>query len=250
MPVLCCFGPMPWSSKEQPSLFDTTPIDGLQFLLGAVLAERYQQERLNDQKYPVIHFPSGVTRELRPGGTDQQTPFVHMMGALALPYQTTRDAAYELAQTAAQARDFQVLKQFDNNLTIMNAEGNRAYHVIFDNQHRQLIDLIHYPRWAMEILDGVSRAALPPLYSMEKQGLNAVAPIKFFTPDSGWTWYPTEFDGEDLFFGLVAGLEVELGYFSWAELEAVRGPLGQPIERDLYFKPTPLKTLKQYHERS
>jgi hypothetical protein len=35
--------------------------------------------------------------------------------------------------------------------------------------------------------------------------------VKYFTPDSNWTWYASEFDGEDTFFGPVAGFEVELG---------------------------------------
>ena len=42
------------------------------------------------------------------------------------------------------------------------------------------------------------------------------------------------------FFGLVFGHEREYGYFLLSELEEVRGPLGLPIERDLYFKPKPL----------
>jgi hypothetical protein len=54
----------------------------------------------------------------------------------------------------------------------------------------------------------------------------------------------TEFDGEDLFFGLVQGLEEELGYFSLSELESVR-VLGLPVERDLYFTPKPLSELTQ-----
>ena len=132
----------------------------------------------------------------------------------------------------------------------MNAEGNRAYHLIYDNQAGYLTDIIPYPRWAMELLDGESRAVLPPLYYNEKQGMSAISPLKFFTPDSGWTWYPTEFDGKDIFFGLVSGLEVELCYFSLSELEAVRGPLDLPVERDLYFKPTTVRELQQLHNRS
>jgi hypothetical protein len=54
----------------------------------------------------------------------------------------------------------------------------------------------------------------------------------------------TEFDGEDLLFGLVQGLEEELGYFSLSELESVR-VLGLPVERDLYFTPKPLSALRQ-----
>ena len=68
--------------------------------------------------------------------------------------------------------------------------------------------------------------------------------VKFFTPDSYWTWYATEFDGTDTFFGLVDGQEQELGYFSLSELEDVRGPLGLPVERDLHFNPTPLSEVR------
>ena len=73
--------------------------------------------------------------------------------------------------------------------------------------------------------------------------------IKFFTPDSQWSWYPTEFDGNDILFGLVSGLEVELGYFSLSELESVRGELGLPIERDLYYEPHTMDELREYHDR-
>jgi hypothetical protein len=50
-----------------------------------------------------------------------------------------------------------------------------------------------------------SRDRSPELYSGEEQGMNAKAHVKFFTPDSNWTWYASEFDGEDVFFGLVIG---------------------------------------------
>ncbi len=73
---------------------------------------------------------------------------------------------------------------------------------------------------------------------------DAQAVVKYFTPDADWTWYATEYDPESrLFFGLVDGFERELGYFSLDELEQLRGPLGLPVERDLYWKPTPLSEL-------
>ena len=64
--------------------------------------------------------------------------------------------------------------------------------------------------------------------------------MKFFTPDSSWTWYV--FEGEEdaigdwTFFGLVDGHEKELGYFTLSELQEVRGSLRLPVERDMYFK--------------
>jgi len=91
----------------------------------------------------------------------------------------------------------------------------------------------------MKLLTKANREALPALYSQENVE-DPIVRVKFFTPDSNWTWYATEFDGEDLFFGLVDGFEKELGYFSLAELSTTRGPLGLPIERDRYFKPCPL----------
>jgi hypothetical protein len=69
--------------------------------------------------------------------------------------------------------------------------------------------------------------------------------VKIFTPDSSWTWYAFEFDGNDIFFGLVSGLEVELGYFSLSEFEEIRETLGLPIERDLYFTPITLSELME-----
>ncbi|MCL6753372.1 DUF2958 domain-containing protein [Nostoc sp. CCCryo 231-06] len=93
----------------------------------------------------------------------------------------------------------------------------------------------------MELLPAEIRALLPALYA-QSECSDAIAYIKFFTPDSNWTWYVTEFDGEDTFFGLVVGFDEELGYFSLSELQEYRGALGIVIERDLHFK---LKRLSQ-----
>jgi hypothetical protein len=84
---------------------------------------------------------------------------------------------------------------------------------------------------------------LPPLGSQEEKGLEAMAVVKFFTPDASWMWWASEFDGEDLFFGLVHGFEKELGYFRLSELKQIRGALGLPVERDRYFRPKTLGEL-------
>ena len=69
------------------------------------------------------------------------------------------------------------------------------------------------------------------------------------SPAAHPTWYAREFDGEDIFFGLVIGLEIELGYFSLSELKSVKGPLGLPLERDLHFEPKTLQELMDWHKR-
>ena len=89
--------------------------------------------------------------------------------------------------------------------------------------------------------------SLPPLGGTDDQGLDALARVKFFTPDGEWTWYASEFDGTDRFFGLAVGFDAELGYFSLAELRQVRGALGLPVERDRWFTPTPLRELLLKH---
>jgi hypothetical protein len=92
----------------------------------------------------------------------------------------------------------------------------------------------------MQLLTKELRRKLPPLGSQDGKGGKAVAWAKFFTPDSNWTWYAAQFDGQDTFFGLVEGQEKELGYFSLAELQGVRGPMGLAIERDLHWTPKTL----------
>jgi hypothetical protein len=72
--------------------------------------------------------------------------------------------------------------------------------------------------------------------------------VKLFAPDAGCTWLLTEIDADDpdRAFGLFdLGLGCpELAYVSLAELAAVRGRLGLPVERDLHFMPD--KPLSSY----
>jgi hypothetical protein len=95
----------------------------------------------------------------------------------------------------------------------------------------------------MKLMTKEIESLLPPLYSQDDNP-NAKAVVKYFTPDADWTWYASEYDSDaKQFFGLVDGFERELGYFNLEELEQLRGPLGLPVERDLYFKPTLLSEL-------
>ena len=63
----------------------------------------------------------------------------------------------------------------------------------------------------MKLLTKELEKKLPALYAQDGKGKDAVAYAKFFHPFSNWTWYATEFDGADLFFGLVQGHVEELG---------------------------------------
>lgn len=237
---------MPWYEKEQTTPFEVNPPSGLYLLIGDLLARRYSQEWVQGKKYPIISYPSGLQRELWNNSDDSGT--INIFGALELPRHTSRDEGFEKAIEFASQYGYTLARRDDTELLILNQFSSQGYAVTYDNHARLITNVKRFPQEAMELLDGEGRAVLPKLYSNERLGLDAVAPIKFFTPDSSWTWYPTEYDGEDTFFGLVSGLDVGLGYFSLTELESVRGHLGLPVERDLYFSPSTLQQLKKLHE--
>jgi DUF2958 family protein len=112
----------------------------------------------------------------------------------------------------------------------------------------------------MKLLTKELLKKLPPLYSQENNP-DPLVICKFFTLDAQWTWYVTEGSPVDkngfydtdqekvdfCFFGLVVGIETELGYFSLSELQTVRGALGLPVERDRFFVPKLLSEVEKLH---
>ena len=105
----------------------------------------------------------------------------------------------------------------------------------------------------MKLMTNEIETTLKPLRYYENSGEKALAAVKFFDPTGSWTWYAAEGqkqdDGDWLFWGAVDGFEFEYGYFTLSELQhAKTGCIGLqslPIERDLYFKPTPLSELRR-----
>lgn len=236
---------MPWYEREKPTPFDTTPVEGLFHFDGNQLASRYRQEWVRGQKYPVITFPSGLQREL--WDSSDNGGILNIFGVFELKRTGSRDDGFNEATEFASEYGYGVARRGERELLVFHPHSGNGYVIDYDNQARQIANVSRFPPHAMELLDIESRAVLPPLYANEKKGLDAIAPVKFFTPDARWTWYASEYDGEDTFFGLVSGLEVELGYFALSELEGVRGALGLPVERDLHFHPTELRELQQLH---
>jgi len=92
----------------------------------------------------------------------------------------------------------------------------------------------------MKLLTKELIAKFPKLYANEEKKTSDVEIIaKFFNPCGAQTWYATEFDSDDLFFGYVNLGDsqcAELGYFSLSELESMQLPFGLGIERDLHYK--------------
>ncbi len=242
---------MSWTPKEQPTSFDEQPIEGLFFLHGSALAAWTE-----DQKYPMIAFPSGLECDLWETSDPKRGGTVHIYGEMDLPLYSNRDEAFVLANDIAMQCGYAAQIIGEDRLEVWGHDTYEHFVIVFDNQKRCIADILHVRdkkdirRTTHEqLLPNEIRAALPPLYSGEKLGLNALAQLKFFSPDSGWTWYASEFDGEDLFFGLVIGFEIELGYFALSELMEVRGVLDLPVERDRHFTPETLGELQTKHRR-
>lgn len=102
----------------------------------------------------------------------------------------------------------------------------------------------------MELLTQEIRRKFKEIGSQEKKELGEqIVVVKFFDPTGSWTWYATEFDGKDIFFGLVDGFELEWGTFSLSEMQSVKGRFGLGIERDLYFGMPMIKDIGRLKER-
>lgn len=263
---------MSWFSKEQPTPFDNLPIEGLFFLDGDLLTHRIPQPYTKGEKFPMIAFPSGIHCELWVS-SDPKGGIVHLFGEMDVSLNDTRDHAYAYAVSIADMLGYRVNKVGTNQIDV-HGDDDEHLRLTYDDTFPRLINVEQItPQKAPKtsLLAQASREKLPPLYSQEALGLNAQALVKFFTPDSNWTWYASEASAllkddtyaalKDLaaddpriasiqFFGLVSGFEVELGYFTLEELEAIRGPLGLPVELDRWFSPQPLKDLRDQHRKA
>lgn len=99
----------------------------------------------------------------------------------------------------------------------------------------------------MMLMTQENRHQLPALGSQDGKGDEAIAYVKLFHPLSRYTFYVTEFDGDDTLFGwCVSPLEPnydEWGYASLNELQTTVAK-GLPMERDRYFTPSPVRECK------
>ena len=93
----------------------------------------------------------------------------------------------------------------------------------------------------MKLLTKEIKETIPALYSQDDVA-DPLCVLKIFSPDAGWTWYIVEGskqeDGDWLFFAKVISPmcpDGEFGYVLLSQLEQVKGSLGLPVERDLYF---------------
>lgn len=205
----------------------------------------------------MIAFPSGLLFEIWQS-VNHSGGLVHLFGELDLPKRQTRDEALASAQTIASQLGYRVRSVGDNQIEVWGYDTDQ--HLLLTYEDGELLDVERLPYNLKErplhpghqLMTDALREALPSLYSQESKGVDALAVVKYFHPASHWTWYASEFDGQDIFFGLVIGDFIELGTFSLSELQAIGRQPGSrvlPIERDLYYQPQSLKQLRDYHRQ-
>lgn len=101
----------------------------------------------------------------------------------------------------------------------------------------------------MRLLTKELERTLPSPRQQERADVgNIVAHAKFFTPAANATWYVTEYDREErTFFGIATLFGTidtwEFGYVTLDELEGLTLHGAPGVERDLYFRPTPIREL-------
>lgn len=104
---------------------------------------------------------------------------------------------------------------------------------------RKALENIKCKGYEMKLITKEIRLSTPIYDELSEN--NMIVQAKFFDPCSQWTWYLLSLENDNnIAYGYVNGIEDEFGSFSIKELEEYRGPLFLGIERDIYFKPTPL----------
>lgn len=112
------------------------------------------------------------------------------------------------------------------------------------------------PGLQAEFLTDELLAQLPPLYSQDGNKAQTQFFIRFFHNSVNMTWYISEFDGEETFFGLASinGYPFEWGYINLQELlSAPMKMAGRTmniagVERDICFKPCQMHEIKELDE--
>ncbi|MHB8625525.1 MAG: hypothetical protein ACYDBJ_00680 [Aggregatilineales bacterium] len=131
---------MAWTPKEQPSAFDTLPIDGLFFLGGDLLFQKSTVDWTHGEKSPMIAFPSGLTFPLWEQ-TATEGVLVYLGGDVALPLNDNRDHAYLTVVLLAEQSGYRVRKLGENGLGFLTRDPSASLFVLYDNLAKRLVNV-------------------------------------------------------------------------------------------------------------
>lgn len=91
--------------------------------------------------------------------------------------------------------------------------------------------------------------SLPQPFQPESESTQALAYARLYLPGSTLAWYPSAFDGHDLFFGLVVEAQLDFDYFSLDDLRRLRNAAGRGVQIDLRYTARSLGELQASYER-
>jgi hypothetical protein len=106
--------------------------------------------------------------------------------------------------------------------------------------HIRQIGVATGPRKLSILKRALALRGTPELRSQE-QAADPMVFVKLFDPTSVWTFFVTEWDGDDTIFGFCIGMVSEFGYASLSEIASVPGALGIGLEIDVWFLPERLR---------
>lgn len=129
-----------WTEKDKPTRFDKEVIPGLFYLDGGLVGKGLPYNWIEEQKYPMIAFPSGVVCELWES-SDPEGGIVHLFGDMDLPLCANRDEAYIQARQIAPEEGAEVEKVGEDTLEIWGQEGGEHIRVTYDNQNRLMVNV-------------------------------------------------------------------------------------------------------------
>ena len=132
---------MGWIEKEKPSPFDNTPIPGLQFLDGDVLAWWFKKDWTKGYKMAQIEFPSGVACELWETGVPEKVAIVHLFGEMDLPLASDRDEAFRQAYSISEECGYWVEKRGENGLFVSEMWEGKQYLIVYDPELGMMADV-------------------------------------------------------------------------------------------------------------
>ena len=125
---------------------------------------------------------------------------------------------------------------------------------IFDFHSAKFLFMVEYgPTGGIiePLLTQETRSNLSDIEEGKKQGLYALAQVKFFIlTERYWSFYVSAFDGEDTLLGLMVTPDgANLSSQSLSELERINAELDLRVEGDPDFRPTPLMEIYRAHRK-
>lgn len=132
---------MAWLSKEQPTPFDTIPLEGLVFRIGDLVERKYHDGFFEGKKQPRLVLPSSTL----PLKINQEQELQVVLGCVAdIPVFATSDGALQGLTGMNSPFNVEVwpIVNDDHHIQVHVWRDERVYFVTYDNEARCLADVM------------------------------------------------------------------------------------------------------------